>query len=91
MTSPLGSFVWLLAQAAASPIPGASPGQPAGQQPSAFMGLLPFLFLGVIFYFLGIRPQQKRQRELRELAATIKPGDEICAPSRKVAWRWTSP
>ena len=40
-------------------------------------GMLPFLFLGVIFYFLAIRPQQKRQRELRELAASVKPGDEI--------------
>ena len=71
----LGSFISLLAQAAATPAPGASPAPTGG--PAAFTGLLPFLFLGVIFYFLGIRPQQKRQREARELAASVKPGDEI--------------
>jgi preprotein translocase subunit YajC len=34
----------------------------------------------VVFYFLLIRPQQKRQREHADLLKTIKPGDKIsCA------------
>ena len=31
----------------------------------------------VVFYFLLIRPQQKRQREHTELLKTIKPGDKV--------------
>src|SRR5688572_26932709 len=39
-----------------------------------------FLMMGlmvVVFYFLLIRPQQKRQREHAELLKTIKPGDKV--------------
>jgi len=39
-----------------------------------------FLMMGlmvVVFYFLLIRPQQKRQREHTELLKTIKPGDKV--------------
>jgi preprotein translocase subunit YajC len=39
-----------------------------------------FLMMGlmvVVFYFLLIRPQQKRQREHNELLKTIKPGDKV--------------
>jgi len=35
-----------------------------------------FLILGV-FYFLLIRPQQKRQRELQETVSQLKAGDRI--------------
>ena len=39
-----------------------------------------FLMMGlmvVVFYFLLIRPQQKRQREHAELLKTVKPGDKV--------------
>ena len=39
-----------------------------------------FLMMGlmvVVFYFLLIRPQQKRQREHAELLKAIKPGDKV--------------
>lgn len=40
-------------------------------------GLLPLLFIGVLFYFLLIRPQQKRQRTQRALVGSIAPGDLV--------------
>jgi preprotein translocase subunit YajC len=38
--------------------------------------LLPVFLIG-IFYFILIRPQQKRQRELEDWRKQIKPRDEI--------------
>src|ERR1041384_2820865 len=39
--------------------------------------LLPiFLIIGV-FYFLLIRPQQRRQRQLQETIASLKAGDKV--------------
>jgi preprotein translocase subunit YajC len=40
-------------------------------------GLMPFILMFAVFYFLLIRPQQKRQRELRETIANLKAGDKI--------------
>jgi preprotein translocase subunit YajC len=40
-------------------------------------GLLPIVFVMVIFYFLLIRPQQKRAKQHRELLAAIRRGDKI--------------
>lgn len=34
------------------------------------------IFVALI-YFVGIRPQQKRRREVEALAASLKPGDEV--------------
>ena len=39
--------------------------------------LAPFLAMFVIFYFLLIRPQQKRQKELNEMIAGLKVGDTV--------------
>ena len=39
--------------------------------------LIPFLCIGVIFYFLIIRPQNKRQKEQDALIKSIKTGDEV--------------
>jgi preprotein translocase subunit YajC len=36
-----------------------------------------FLILGVIFYFLMIRPQQVKAREHATLLKALKPGDKI--------------
>lgn len=38
---------------------------------------LPFILIIVIFYFLLIRPQQKRQRQLQETIANLKIGDRV--------------
>lgn len=43
--------------------------------------LLPMLIIFLIFYFLVIRPQQKRQRlaqtEREQLLKSLKPGDKV--------------
>jgi preprotein translocase subunit YajC len=42
-----------------------------------FAQLLPILLIIAVFYFLLIRPQQKRQRQLQETIATLKIGDRV--------------
>lgn len=39
--------------------------------------LIPLVLLFVIFYFLLIRPQQKRAKEHKTLLAALKAGDEV--------------
>ncbi len=46
-------------------------------QPDPFMSLLPLVLIFVVFYFLLIRPQNKRQKEHREMVANLAIGDEI--------------
>lgn len=41
------------------------------------LGLAPILLMLVIFYFLLIRPNQKRQKEVREMQAALQKGDKI--------------
>jgi len=41
------------------------------------VSLSPIILMFVIFYFLLIRPQQKRQKQVREMQANIQKGDEI--------------
>jgi preprotein translocase subunit YajC len=50
-------------------------------QPDLLQTLLPFLFMGVIFYFLLIRPQQKRQKQHQQLMSNLKSGDRIVTSS----------
>lgn len=70
MTPFLFSFAAILAQAAPAPA------APTG--PSSMLGtIVPFLFMGVIFYFALIRPQQKRQREMQSMISALKTNDRI--------------
>lgn len=59
--------IFLLAQAA--------PGAP--QQPNIFMSMMPLIFIFIIFYFLLIRPQQKKAKEHAKLVESIKTGDAV--------------
>jgi len=56
-------------------------GPPAGteQDPKAAMlqMIVTFGILGVMFYFLLIRPQQKRQKEHKQMLANLQKGDTI--------------
>ncbi|ASD63519.1 preprotein translocase YajC subunit [Bdellovibrio bacteriovorus HD100] len=52
-----------------------------GGQPSAFEMFVPFIFIFVIFYFLIIRPQSKRQKEHQKFLTEIKRGDEVVTSS----------
>ncbi|HEX6922840.1 MAG TPA: preprotein translocase subunit YajC, partial [Bacillales bacterium] len=37
----------------------------------------PIILFFAIFYFLAIRPQQKRQKKTREMQTSLKKGDKI--------------
>ena len=39
--------------------------------------LLPIVLIGVVFYFLLIRPQQRRQRAQKEMTSSTEVGDEV--------------
>ncbi len=52
--------------------------QSAGGDPSGgLLSLAPIVLIFVLFYFLLIRPQQKRQKQHREMVANLKKGDEV--------------
>ncbi len=48
----------------------------AGPQGS-FLTFLPLVFIFVIFYFMLIRPQQKRTKEHTQMVSSLKKGDEV--------------
>ncbi|HXF71395.1 MAG TPA: preprotein translocase subunit YajC [Actinomycetota bacterium] len=52
----------------------AQEGQPAG---GTIGLLLPLLLMAGIFYFMLIRPQQRRARQQRELIESLRVGDEV--------------
>lgn len=39
--------------------------------------LMPFLVVGVLFYFMILRPQQKQQKERKTMLDALKKGDQI--------------
>lgn len=39
--------------------------------------LMPFILVGVLFYFMLIRPQQKQQKERKAMLDALKKGDQI--------------
>jgi len=48
-----------------------------GEGAAGFTGFIPLILMFVIFYFLLIRPQQKKTKEHREMIANLKKGDRI--------------
>ncbi len=51
-------------------------GEPAAQG-NLLMSLLPFVLMFAIFYFLLIRPQQKRAKTRNMMLANVKKGDKV--------------
>jgi preprotein translocase subunit YajC len=52
----------------------AAPSAPGG---SDLMTFLPMIAIFVVFYFLLIRPQQKKAKEARAMLAALQKGDEV--------------
>ncbi|MFO0109028.1 MAG: preprotein translocase subunit YajC, partial [Alphaproteobacteria bacterium] len=50
---------------------------PAADAPSPFVSLMPLLLIFVVFYFLMIRPQQKRHKEHQLMLGALKKGDQV--------------
>ena len=53
--------------------------QAAGGAPAGFdlISLMPLVLIFVVFYFLLIRPQQKKMKSHREMIAAVKRGDKV--------------
>src|SRR5688572_21542404 len=51
--------------------------QPGQKAPPAWTSMVPLVLLVVVFYFVLIRPQQKKAKEHQQLLKTVKAGDKI--------------
>jgi len=72
----------------AAPPPGTPPAPGTTQQPAAapqaggcaqggIGGFVPFILIFAVFYFMLIRPQQKKQRETQDWLKNLKKDDEV--------------
>ena len=61
---------FLITPAYAQAAPAAGPG-------ADLMTFLPMIAIFVVFYFLLIRPQQKKAKETRAMLAALQKGDEV--------------
>lgn len=56
-------------------------GAPGGEAPQGGIGMLssflPLILIFVIFYFLLIRPQQKKAKEHKQMLESLKRGDKV--------------
>lgn len=60
-----------------------APSQGTGAQDgaSSFFGFLPIILVFIVFYFLLIRPQQKRAKEHKKMLENVKKGDKVVTSS----------
>lgn len=49
----------------------------AAAGPSTFETLFPFVLVFIVFYFLILRPQQKRAQSQKQFHSTLKRGDSV--------------
>jgi preprotein translocase subunit YajC len=66
---------WLVSEA------WAQTGNGGGGGPSLLLSLVPFLLIFAVFYFLLILPQQKRQKQLKDMLDQLKKGDKVVTAS----------
>ncbi|CAI4032905.1 Preprotein translocase subunit YajC (TC 3.A.5.1.1) [Nitrospira tepida] len=66
---------WLVSEA------WAQSGNGGGGGPGLLLSLIPFLLIFAVFYFLLILPQQKRQKQLKEMLDQLKKGDKVVTAS----------
>ena len=57
--------------------PAYAQGAAAPGQSDTLLTFLPMVAIFVVFYFLLIRPQQKKQKEAREMLSSLNKGDEV--------------
>jgi preprotein translocase subunit YajC len=62
--------------------PSPQPGQPAQ---SPIVTIVPMVLLFIVFYFILIRPQQKKAKQQAEMLKTVKSGDKIVTSSGIIA------
>jgi preprotein translocase subunit YajC len=55
------------------------------QQPNILTSIVPMVLLFIIFYFVLIRPQQKKAKQQSEMLKTVKSGDKVVTTSGIIA------
>jgi preprotein translocase subunit YajC len=61
-----------------APVTSSAPQAPASNMTSM---IIPFVAMFAIFYFLTIRPQQKKMKEQQDMIGALKQGDEVLTAS----------
>jgi len=56
---------------------GQAPQQPGAEAPNPLISLMPLILMFVIFYFLLIRPQQKKQKDHKAMLSELKKNDQV--------------
>ena len=51
--------------------------QPAQEGQNPLMSFLPLVLIVVVFYFFIIRPQMKRQKDLKKFRESLEKGDKV--------------
>ncbi len=54
-----------------------APGATGGSGASSYTGILMMVLIFVVFYFFMIRPQSKRQKEIKKQREAMQPGDRV--------------
>lgn len=65
--------------------PAGGQGGAAGQQQSLFGVIVPMALVGIVFYFVLIRPQQLRAKQQAKLLSGLKSGDKVSTASGIIA------
>ena len=73
----MAELLWFIAQCA----PPGGPGGKGGGTGSFLIQLLPFVLIFVLFYWLVLGPQRKREKEHQRLLNNLKKGDRVITQS----------
>jgi len=57
---------------------------PASSPTDALMSFLPLAVIAVLFFFMIIRPQMKRAKDLRSMLESLQKGDEVVTSGGQV-------
>ncbi len=76
-TSATGAAAGTAATAATGAAAGAS-GQPVNSVAAMVTTFLPLVLIFVVFYFFLIRPQRKKDKQVKEMLNNLKAGDRVC-------------
>ena len=62
--------------------------QQTATQGNAFMQFLPLILIVIVFWFFMIRPQMKRQKELKKYRDELKKGDKVDTGTARTLFRY---
>ncbi len=63
---------------AATAAASAAPGQEVNSVAAMVTTFLPLVLIFVVFYFFLIRPQRKKDKQVKEMLNNLKAGDRVC-------------